>query len=154
MHIFTYGTLMFPEVWQAVVGRPFATIAGHVSGFALYRVRGAVFPGMVATTDSRQVPGIVYLDVDDDALTRLDRFEDAFYRRQAVTVACDDGRLREAHAYLVPEENRAELSDEPWTYQAFAERGDLAQFMARYKGFICVATRPAQPPVDSESNSA
>ena len=80
MHLFTYGTLMFPEVWQAVVGRPFAAIAGQVSGYALYRVRDAVFPGMVATTTGAPVVGIVYLDVDDEAVARLDRFEDDFYR--------------------------------------------------------------------------
>jgi gamma-glutamylcyclotransferase (GGCT)/AIG2-like uncharacterized protein YtfP len=153
MHVFTYGTLMFPEVWQAVVGRPFATIAGHVSGYALYRVRNAVFPGMILTTSDAPVAGIVYLDVDHDAVARLDQFEDDFYRRQSVAVTCDDGRLREADAYLVPEEHRAELTDQPWTCQAFAESGDLAHFMARYRGFLRVAGKPAQPPGDSESKS-
>jgi len=149
MHLFTYGTLMFPEVWQAVVGRPFATIAGKVSGYALYRVRDAAFPGMIATTTGAPVAGIVYLDLDDETVERLDRFEDTFYERHTVSVACDDGRLREAATYLVPEERRAELTDEPWTCQAFAESGDLSRFIARYKGFLRAATRPTQPPVDS-----
>jgi gamma-glutamylcyclotransferase (GGCT)/AIG2-like uncharacterized protein YtfP len=154
MHVFTYGTLMFPEVWQAVVGRPFATIAGHVSGYALYRVRMGVYPGMIETTNGQPVFGIVYLDVDDDTVARLDQFEESFYRRVAMPVACDDGRLREAHSYLVPEENRAELTDEPWTSQAFAESGSLSHFMARYKGFVRAAGKPLQLPDDSESNSA
>jgi len=149
MHLFTYGTLIFPEVWQAVVGRPFATIAGHVSGYALHRVRDAVYPGMVATTTGAPVAGIVYLDVSDDAVARLDRFEDDFYQRCTVAVVCDDGRLREADTYLVPEQRRAELTDEPWTCQAFAESGDLSHFMARYKGFLRASNMPAQPPEDS-----
>jgi gamma-glutamylcyclotransferase (GGCT)/AIG2-like uncharacterized protein YtfP len=149
MHLFTYGTLMFPEVWQAVVGRPFATIAGKVSGYALYRVRDAAFPGMIATTTAAPVAGIVYLEVDDEAVARLDRFEDDFYQRYTVPVVCDDGRLREADTYVVPETRRAELTDEPWTYQAFAESGDLAHFIARYKGFLRAATKPIQPPLDS-----
>jgi len=149
MHLFTYGTLMFPEVWQAVIGRPFATIAGRASGYALYRVRDAVFPGMVATTTGEPVAGIVYLDVDDEAVARLDRFEDEFYVRRAIPVACDDGRLREADTYIVPEDRRAELSDELWTCQAFADSGDLDRFMARYKGFLRAASKPLQPPVDS-----
>lgn len=135
MHVFTYGTLVFPEVWQAVVGRPFATIAGHVSGYALYRVRDAVFPGMVATTTSEIVPGVVYLDVDEAAIAQLDQFEDHIYRRQTVPVACDDGHLREAETYVVPPEHRPALTEEPWTCEAFAERGDLEQFMRRYRGF-------------------
>lgn len=149
MHLFTYGTLMFPEVWQAVVGRPFAAIAGRASGYALYRVRDAVFPGMVATTTGTSVAGIVYLDVDDEAMSRLDRFEDDFYVRRAISVACDDGRLREADTYLVPDDRRAELTDEPWTGQAFAESGDLGHFMARYKGFLRASSKPLHPPVDS-----
>lgn len=141
MHVFTYGTLMFPEVWQAVVGQPFATIAGKVTGYTLYRVRDAVFPGMVATTTGDTVPGIVYLDVSREAIDWLDRFEAGFYRREAVPVACDDGHLREAETYLVPEENRAELTDETWTCEAFAESGDLEQFVNRYKGFLRVARK-------------
>jgi gamma-glutamylcyclotransferase (GGCT)/AIG2-like uncharacterized protein YtfP len=135
MHVFTYGTLIFPEVWQAVVGRPFATIAGRVSGFALYRVRDAVFPGMVATTTGETVPGVVYLDVDQEALARLDQFEDEIYRRETVPVTCDDGHLREADTYVVPPEHRPALTEEPWTCEAFAQSGDLGRFMLRYRGF-------------------
>ena len=111
MHVFTYGTLIFPEVWEAVVGKPFATIAGRVGGFSIYRVRGAVFPGITPTAVQDSVSGLVYLDVDDESIVRLDRFEDDFYRRETVAVACDHGRKLDAEAYVVPEEQRDVLTD-------------------------------------------
>jgi gamma-glutamylcyclotransferase (GGCT)/AIG2-like uncharacterized protein YtfP len=135
MHVFAYGTLMFPEVWQAVIGRPFANVGGHVSGFATYRVRDAVYPGLLATTNSDFVRGVVYWDVDSTVVERLDQFEDDFYRRETVPVHCDDGRLCCAAAYVVPPENRIYLTDEPWKRDEFVAQGDLESFIARFAGF-------------------
>jgi gamma-glutamylcyclotransferase (GGCT)/AIG2-like uncharacterized protein YtfP len=135
MHVFTYGTLMFPEVWQAVVDQPFASVGGHVTGFAVYRVAGAVFPGMLATTTADVVQGVVYFDVDAAAIARLDQFEDDFYRRIVVPVRCDDGRICDAEAYIVPPENRGVLTDELWLRDEFVARGDLQHFLARFAGF-------------------
>lgn len=135
MHVFTYGTLMFPEVWQAVVGRPFANVGGQVTGFATYRVRDAVYPGMVAATTLEVVQGVVYFDVDSAAVSRLDQFEDDFYRRETVPVRCDDGRICDADAYLVPPEKRAVLTEEPWSRDDFVARDDLQHFLARFAGF-------------------
>jgi gamma-glutamylcyclotransferase (GGCT)/AIG2-like uncharacterized protein YtfP len=135
MHVFTYGTLMFPEVWQAVAGRPFAHGGGHVTGFALYRVADAVFPGMLAATGADIVQGVVYFDVDEAAIGRLDQFEDDFYRRDLVTVKCEDGRICDVAAYIVPPENRGVLTNEAWTRDEFVARGDLQKFIARFAGF-------------------
>jgi gamma-glutamylcyclotransferase (GGCT)/AIG2-like uncharacterized protein YtfP len=135
MNVFAYGTLMFPEVWQAVVGRPFAAVGGHVSGFAIYRVRDAVFPGILAATTAGAVQGVVYLDVDDQAVGRLDQFEDDFYERRLVTVACDDGMPRQAEAYVVPDERRGILTNDVWSPGEFVARGDLQRFFQQFQGF-------------------
>src|SRR5262245_30774085 len=102
MHVFTYGTLTFPEVWQAVVGRMFETVAGTAPGFEVFRVRDAVFPGIAAGAGVCSVPGVVYLDVDSASTARLDRFEDEFYERRAIAIDCSDGQRRMAEAYVVP----------------------------------------------------
>jgi gamma-glutamylcyclotransferase (GGCT)/AIG2-like uncharacterized protein YtfP len=134
-HVFTYGTLMFPEVWHLVVGRPFASVPGIVSGFATYRVANAVFPGLLATTSSDSVRGVLYLDVDAAAITRLDQFEDDFYRRITVQVKCDDDRISDAEAYIVPPEKRGVLTDRRWSRDEFVARGDLQRFIKRFAGF-------------------
>jgi gamma-glutamylcyclotransferase (GGCT)/AIG2-like uncharacterized protein YtfP len=138
MHIFTYGTLMFPEVWQAVAGRAFDSVVGRLDGFAVCRVAGAVFPGIIAA-EASSVPGVVYLDVDEAAVERLDRFEDDFYDRQTLSIDCVDGNQRTADAYVVPAERRQVLTNEPWTRESFIASGGLEQFVRRFAGFARVA---------------
>jgi gamma-glutamylcyclotransferase (GGCT)/AIG2-like uncharacterized protein YtfP len=141
MHVFTYGTLMFPEVWRAVVGREFATVEGAAAGFAIFRVQDAVFPGIIAATDVDAVGGVVYLDVDEASLARLDVFEDNFYERQALWIACNDGQRRQANAYVVPDLNQSVLTDEPWDRDQFVASGGLVHFIRRFAGFARVAER-------------
>jgi gamma-glutamylcyclotransferase (GGCT)/AIG2-like uncharacterized protein YtfP len=135
MNVFTYGTLMFPEVWRAVVGREFASVPGTAAGYAVYRVHGAEFPGITAAGEHERVRGVVYLDVDAAAVARLDRFEDDFYERRTLWIDCDDAQRRAAEAYVVPAERRAVLSDERWDRDAFVARGHLAEFIERFAGF-------------------
>jgi gamma-glutamylcyclotransferase (GGCT)/AIG2-like uncharacterized protein YtfP len=135
MHVFTYGTLMFPEVWNAVVGRPYASVEGTLHGFAIYTVRDAVFPGIIAADGSDAVRGVVYLDVDENSLARLDRFEDDFYRRESLSIDCSDGQARTADAYVVPAENRVVLSDQRWSRDEFVASGGLEYFIRRFQGF-------------------
>jgi gamma-glutamylcyclotransferase (GGCT)/AIG2-like uncharacterized protein YtfP len=139
MHVFTYGTLMFHEVWQAVVGRAFETVDGTAAGFEVFRVRDAVFPGIIAGAGACSVPGVVYLDVDQESTERLDRFEDDFYERRAISVDCNDGRWRTAEAYVVPLANRHVLTSEPWSRESFLAIGGLEQFISRFAGFGRVA---------------
>jgi gamma-glutamylcyclotransferase (GGCT)/AIG2-like uncharacterized protein YtfP len=135
MHVFTYGTLMFPEVWKAVAGREFNSVEGTASGYAVYRVRNAVFPGIVQAGDREAVRGLVYLDVDQQSLARLDLFEDDFYQRETLWIACGDGERRAADAYVVSLENRGVLTDEPWRAEEFVSNGGLQEFIARFQGF-------------------
>ncbi|MCI0332541.1 MAG: gamma-glutamylcyclotransferase [Planctomycetes bacterium] len=138
MHVFTYGTLMFPEVWQTVVGRQFAAVEGTASGFAIYRVEGAVFPGIVVASERDVVRGVVYLDVDHASVARLDLFEDEFYERQTLWIDCADGERRAADAYVVPPANQNVLTQEPWQRAAFIASGGLEQFIRRFQGFARV----------------
>src|SRR3954471_19037008 len=139
MHVFTYGTLMFPEVWRAVVGRQFESVVARAAGYAIFRVRDAVFPGILAAAEGSHVSGVVYLDVDLPTLQRLDAFEDAFYERRAIPVDYDDGRRLKAEAYVVPEANRHVLTEEPWDRKCFVASGGLRQFIDRFAGFGRVA---------------
>jgi gamma-glutamylcyclotransferase (GGCT)/AIG2-like uncharacterized protein YtfP len=150
MHLFTYGTLMFPEVWQAVVGRQFETSPAQLPGYRICRVAGALYPGIIAvdsplTPDLRpltssSVPGLLYFNLDADSLARLDAFEGHEYIRRSVTVFCKDdtcalGRELTADTYIVPTDSAHILTPEPWTAADFLAHGHLAEFLARYSGF-------------------
>lgn len=155
-HLFTYGTLMFPGVWQIVVGsdgsgREFETTPATLPGYQIYRVRDAVYPGIIEvensspfllplTSDLRplpplSVPGLLYFDVEAASLSRLDRFEGDDYCRISVEVTISNGQTIVADTYVIPSEHRHLLTDEPWTPQKFAADGHLEKFIAKYSGF-------------------
>jgi gamma-glutamylcyclotransferase (GGCT)/AIG2-like uncharacterized protein YtfP len=135
MNVFTYGTLMYPQVWQVVVGHSVATVTAQLAGYRVLRLTGVVYPGMVSASGDHAACGLVYLGIDDDSLARLDWFEGDGYVREQVRVSCADGADRDAFTYVVRDEQRAQLTDEPWTAADFEARGDLERFVAGYEGF-------------------
>lgn len=149
MHLFTYGTLMFPEVWRIIVcpdhsGKDFETTPATLPGYEIRRVHDAVYPGIIISNAlnsdprppaSSAVPGLLYFELDPASVARLDRFEGDDYRRASVQVTTPDHGEITADTYIIPPENRHLLTDELWTPAEFQKRGDLARFVAKYEGF-------------------
>lgn len=119
--LFTYGTLEIPAVLEAVTGRTFPSAAAMLPGHARFLLRGRVYPGIIRDVRSR-VTGVLYTGVDADSLALLDRFEDDFYRREAVRVQPASGCWTDAAAYVVPPAHSALLSALPWDRAAFVAR--------------------------------
>ena len=116
-NVFTYGSLMFADVWGRVVAGGYRPIDASLEHHARFAIAGETYPGMVALRDAR-VAGVVYLDVDADDLERLDRFEGDDYRREPIVVACADGTTRPADTYVYRRVER--LLEAPWEPDAFA----------------------------------
>ena len=116
-NIFTYGSLMFPEVWTRVVVGPYRSMRARLEGYARYEVRDQTYPGMVKQLGS-SVEGVLYLDVNDADLAMLDHFEGDDYERVALEVACEDGIVRETDTYLYRLPDR--LLKTAWRPDAFA----------------------------------
>jgi len=121
MHLFTYGTLTFPEVWQRIAVQEAVAERAELTGFAIYRVRDAVFPGIVRASQEDVVAGVLYRDLDDETMFELDAYESDFYRRDTVSVVTQMGESQECQVYIVPESRRDMLTDEPWDAKWFAE---------------------------------
>jgi gamma-glutamylcyclotransferase (GGCT)/AIG2-like uncharacterized protein YtfP len=130
MNLFTYGTLMVPEVWQAVVGREFATVRGEVQGFAVYRVRNSVYPVMVEAPPESCVAGLIYLDVDEAALAALDDFESELYDRVSVNALVASSETMPCHAYVLPARRAHFATNESWELSRF-RLNDLAAYLKR-----------------------
>jgi gamma-glutamylcyclotransferase (GGCT)/AIG2-like uncharacterized protein YtfP len=130
MHLFAYGTLMFPEVWRFVVGREFAGEGAEIKGFAVFRVRNGVYPVMITESADAAVRGIVYQDLDDATVAKLDAYESELYDRVTVTASVDSGGLLACEAYVLPHA-RAELATrEPWDAAKF-QRDELPPYLNR-----------------------
>lgn len=119
-HLFVYGTLMAPEVMEAVAGYCPAAEPARLSDYARFRLVDRDYPGLVREI-GEATEGILYRDVTAEAVERVDAFEDSFYERHSVTVhPADGGGPVVASAYVVPFLAAAELVDpRPWDYEHF-----------------------------------
>lgn len=124
-HVFTYGSLMFPKVWEKVVRGRYRRAAAVLAGHARYAIVDACYPGMVRKIGA-SVEGVLYFDVDQPDLARLDAFEGAEYRRGAVSVRVPDGAQVQVETYLYIRPQRL-LSTE-WDAANF----DISDFLRTY----------------------
>ncbi len=131
MNLFTYGSLMFPEVWLRVAGRAFPSQLATLADYAAYRVRGETYPGLAASP-GQVTSGVVYLGVDEEAVARLDEFEGAYYERRALTASLPDGAPLDVSAYVVVATFRSTLEDALWDVEEFRVR-HLASFMGPWR---------------------
>lgn len=132
--VFTYGTLAFPEVMEAVTGSAFESHEGWIRGFARFGVRDAVYPGVVVC-DGEITPGRVYHGVGAATLRRLDRFEDWLYERRPVRVESDGAPDLEADAWIVPARFAEHLAQDPWDPEWF-RRQHLTQYLDGCRRFF------------------
>ena len=119
-NLFAYGTLMFPEVWERVVGGQYRQAPATVRGMRVCRAAGKLYPVMMAGAAEDIARGIVIYDLSAEALAALDGYEATFYERVEVAAVLDGGGGSvSAQAYLLPESYRELASDEPWDAKAF-----------------------------------
>ena len=129
VHLFAYGTLTFPEVWKRINLGEFESVPASLHGYSIYRVRDAVFPGIVAEGNSAVVHGRVYMNLDEETFFELDAYESELYNRQEVSVLLNTGEQVTCQAFVIPENRRHALTDEPWDPAHF-EENELSKYLS------------------------
>ena len=124
-NVFTYGSLMFDEVWRQVVTGHYRSQVAVLRHHQRHALTGLSYPGVVAAP-GEQVEGLLYLDVSAGDLARLDAFEGSEYRRDAVQVLLASGEPASAWTYIWLDPQR--LSGQPWQGDAFR----LREFLQTY----------------------
>ena len=133
-NLFTYGSLMFPEVWGRVVDASYRSLDATLRGYVRRQVRGETYPAIIPGAAGSCLEGVLYYGILPDDLVRLDRFEGEYYVRAAVTVLTAQGSAVDTHAYVLKEAYRHILSAEEWDHVAFEEKG-IGRFLSDYCGF-------------------
>jgi gamma-glutamylcyclotransferase (GGCT)/AIG2-like uncharacterized protein YtfP len=133
MNLFVYGTLMISSVMYAVTACQFRFVEAVLSGYARFAVKGESYPGIIPVPEA-VTEGIVYLDVDELSLRRLDAFEGDLYQRAPILVKTEKGEIFNAETYTIKPEYRNCLSSKKWNAAEFA-RKDLDSFLKTYSGF-------------------
>lgn len=129
--LFCYGTLEFPQVMEALIGRACAGEPARMPGYACLKVKGRVYPGIIQA-EGHGTPGTLYRGLTEVELRRLDRYEDPFYRRRLIRAVNVRGRSLMAWAYVIPTQKKAVLSAAVWDKGAF-ERRHLGTFLTRLR---------------------
>ena len=133
MKIFAYGTLMIPEVMYAVTTRKFRFDNAILRDYARFTVKGESYPGIIPVTDA-VTEGIIYFDVDELSLTRLNAFEGDLYQLTPILAEIKGGDIFNAQAYVVKPKFRNHLSSLEWNVTEFAQK-HLEAFLESYSGF-------------------
>lgn len=133
MNIFAYGTLMIPAVMYAVTARHFRFKKAVLQGYARFAVRGESYPGIIPQADAI-TEGIIYLNVDEQSLERLDTFEGELYQRTPVQVATEAAEILNTVTYVIKPEYWRLLSSKTWDVKEFIQK-DLTEFLTDYPNY-------------------
>jgi gamma-glutamylcyclotransferase (GGCT)/AIG2-like uncharacterized protein YtfP len=123
-NVFTYGSLMFPEVWNRVVRGNYPFRPARLDHYRRHALVDVSYPAIVAEPGAN-VEGVLYLGVDEADVARLDAFEGAEYRRDSLVVSTESG-LMPAEAYVWLDASR--LAGHPWLPEQFS----ISQFLGDY----------------------
>ncbi len=132
LSLFAYGSLILPEVFQAVTGVSRVGLPVTAPGFARYALKGRSYPGLISAPGGA-VQGVLYANLELEEWQRLDAFEDDFYVRQSVSIMHARGETGFAEAYLIRSDRYDVLGTEGWCLDTFT-RTALAPFLARISG--------------------
>lgn len=138
MYVFTYGSLMFDRVWQAVVGRqptawsPAGPRAAVLNNYARRSSLLDSYPVAVPCA-GETIWGRVYCRVAAEDILRLDQFEGAMYQRKCLPV-CLIGvdarpqRLIQAAVYVLKPRYHRVVCERPWLPTEF-EANQLSRLL-------------------------
>ena len=96
-------------------------------------VRQQHYPGMIKAP-GHVVEGVVYGNISDAGLARLDRFEGEMYARRRVEVELTDGSRQAVYSYVIKPAFEHQLEYRDWHFDEFLRRGKQA-FTANYLGY-------------------
>lgn len=127
--LFAYGTLRFPAVLDALLGRVPPSVPGCAPGWRAAALPGLSYPALVPGPDRAE--GLLLLDLTAEEWRVVDAFEDDFYELTMLTLTGG----RRAWSYACPRRHGPEPSGD-WDPERFAEH-ELAGFVAdceRWRG--------------------
>ena len=126
--LFVYGSLLFPEILSAVLGRVPDSSQGTVNGWRAAALPGRTYPGLVPSHGSAAA-GRLLTRLSRDEWQLLDAFEEDAYDLRRLTLA--DGRRGWAYVWV----DEQQVSPDDWSPEQFAAR-HLSAFAE-----ICAAWR-------------
>ena len=120
MHLFVYGTLMDQEIMRLVCKEKYDPVPAELAGYVRKAVFGEVYPA-IAPQEGAAVTGLVYQDLSQVAVARIDDFEGALYDRTLVTIRLASTQVVGAHTYVLSPTHLSRLSPDDWSFDEFLQ---------------------------------
>lgn len=136
-HLFVYGTLMFPDVLLALLGRVPDALAWTIPGWRRVTLRDRAFPGLVPGEDHDSTDGLLLLGITDAERRLLRDYEGPMYEL-AVMGGGPNGT--EVASYICVDEDLTR-GQPVWLPQSLS-RESLAEYLERIRAWK--ATRPPE----------
>ncbi len=131
-NVFTYGSLMFPEIWDSLVGGHYLSASAVLFGFRRYAVRGAPYPVIMPGDEADRLDGMLYYGISPRDQARLDEFEGEYYRRRSLQVLVE-GEPVAAQVYELKPRYYHIALPRPWDEEHFRRVG-LQRFRRMMRG--------------------
>lgn len=129
--LFAYGTLMAPQLFELIAGIAMESQPARLQGFRRYAFDGERFPGIISSSDSDHVIGLVIANISDKVWQRLDDYESDMYSRKVVNITKQDGDSDTAETYVVKPAYHHLLADQDWDFEHFLQF-DLNRYLLRF----------------------
>lgn len=120
MNIFVYGTLLFKPVMKIVVEHEYNSKPASLDNYTRYSINRRVYPGIVQR-DHGCVNGLVYFDLNECAIQRLDYFEGDEYLRKQVMPVLITGESLYADAYIISSQHQGIVNHNKWDEDVFKQ---------------------------------
>lgn len=133
MNLFTYGSLMYRQVWQRVVRGNYRAYQALLINYCRRQIKGDHYPVIFPGSENDQITGMLYLGLDQQDLTRLDHFEGSYYKRVDAAVHTG-GQLFNCQTYVLKPDYYHLISETEWSEKKFEQSG-LKAFSEKYIGF-------------------
>lgn len=131
--LFTYGSLMCEDIMKSVAGVELTHAKGVLRGYRRLELKNEHYPAIIEDNGS-EVDGIVYFNIPEKGMTRLDNFEGKMYQRRIVEIKLVDRNIMKVSTYVFKDEYHDRLGSKEWDFAQFLERGKSA-FVSNYFGY-------------------
>ncbi|WP_075184646.1 gamma-glutamylcyclotransferase family protein [Teredinibacter haidensis] len=138
MHLFVYGSLMYPRVWRSIVKGRYGQQNAELKGYRCVQVRNQHYPMIYSVRGGDSVEGQVYFHVRAKDIKRLTLFEGKEYTLRPVHLLLDSplmgSRRLKAATFVASRLGRFKAGERKWNRGEFVQSG-LDHFCKRFVGF-------------------
>lgn len=131
--LFTYGTLMLPEIFDLIVGRICHGEDAILHNFKRRKIRNESYPG-ITPAPGEKVDGKIYHLLHADEINKLTVFEGDAYELLPVSVRLKEVGDLDCLTYSIKEKYLFLMTDHEWSLEEFiGHHKDM--FIREYKGW-------------------